>query len=96
MFEVHVGDKPFDVKVATTNNRGFTPEELADQAVEKIVSVSNDADPMVREQAHIFKGRIRNLLVQYMQQAAKSDRTTVRAALHSSGHSDLADMIWRL
>lgn len=96
MFSVQVQSQPFDVKVATTENRGFTPEELADQALEKIVSVSDSADPVVREQAHVFKERIRHLLVQYLQQAVRSDRTTVCAALNTAGYSDLSEMIRRL
>lgn len=96
MFSVQVGQKPFDVEVSTTNNRGFTPEELAEQALKKIVSVSDDADPVVREQAHVFQERIRRLLVQYLQQAVRSDRTTVCAALNAAGHNDLSEMIRRL
>lgn len=96
MFEIQMSTKPFDVSVCTTENRGFTPEELADQALEKIVAVSDDADPIVREQAHVFKERIRNLLVQYLQQAVRSDRTTVCAALNTAGYNNLSEMIRRL
>ena len=96
MFGVQVDIQPFQVKVATTNNRGFTPEELAEQALEKIVSVSDNADPMVREQAHAFKERLRAVLVHYLRQAAKSDRTTVCAALDAAGQPKLSEMIRRL
>jgi hypothetical protein len=96
VFEVKVSDAPFQVNVQTTNNRGFTPEELAEQALEKIVSVSDSADPMVREQAHAFKERIRYVLVHYLKQAAASDRTTVCAALDAAGQKSLSQMIRRL
>jgi len=86
----------FEVKVQTTNNRGFTPEELAEQALEKIVSVSDHADPVVREQARAFQDRIRQVLVHYLKQAATSDRTTVCAALSAAGHPKLSEMIRRL
>ena len=33
------------VGVRTTENRGFTPEELAQQCVEKVISVSDSAHP---------------------------------------------------
>ena len=96
MFSVKSDANVFDVKVHTTNNRGFTPEELAEQALEKIVSVSDHADPMVREQARAFQDRLRYVLVHYMKQAARSDRTTVCAALDAAGQPKLSEMIRRL
>jgi hypothetical protein len=97
MFGVEVKvSAPMDVKVQTTNNRGFTPEELAEQALDKIVSVSDNADPIVREQAHAFRERIRYVLIHYLKQAARSDRTTVCAALNAAGQSSLSEMIKRL
>ena len=33
------------VSVQTTDNRGFTPEEVAKRCTEKIVDVSQDAHP---------------------------------------------------
>lgn len=96
MFEVKISDTPFQVNVQTTNNRGFTPKELAEQALEKIVSVSDHADPIVREQARAFQDRIRAVLVHYLKQAATSDRTTVCAALDAAGQPSLSQMIRRL
>ena len=37
-------DNGFKVEVQTTSNRGWTPEELADRALEKLLHVSKDAD----------------------------------------------------
>ena len=37
------------VGVRSTDNRGFTPEELAQQCVEKVISVSDSAHPGIRE-----------------------------------------------
>ena len=96
MFEVKINEAPFQVNVKTTNNRGFTPEELAEQALEKIVSVSDHADPIVREQARAFQDRIRAVLIHYLKQSAKSDRTTVCAALDAAGQPKLSEMIRRL
>ena len=45
MFKIDVSipkDEPV-VGVRTTENRGFTPEELAQQCVEKVISVSDTA-----------------------------------------------------
>ena len=96
MFELKMNDVPFQVNVVSTNNRGFTPEELAEQALEKIVSVSDNADPMVREQARAFQDRLRHILIHYLNQAARSDRTTVCAALDAAGQPKLSEMIRRL
>jgi hypothetical protein len=40
-------DQPI-VGVRTTNNRGFTPEELAEQCMQKVISVADTAPPGLR------------------------------------------------
>lgn len=92
MIEPAVGN----VFVQTTSNRGFTPEEVAERCLDRIVSVAEDATPEVRAQAQAFKDNIRKLLVYYMKEAIKSDRTTVYNALCDAGQKDLAELIRRL
>ena len=84
------------VGVRTTSNRGFSPEELAEQAAQKIVAVSDTAHPALREQAHAFQKQIAKLVELYLKQAVRSDRTTVYNALQDAGHPELADLIRRL
>jgi len=84
------------VGVRTTENRWFTPEELAQQCVEKIISVSDDAHPGIRDQARAFQKHIETLVAYYMRQAIRSDRTTVYNALNDAGHPELAELIRRL
>lgn len=84
------------VGVNTTNNRGFTPEELAEQCVKKIISISDNAHPGVRDQARAFSKDIEKLIAHYMQQAVQSDRTSVYNALMDAGHPQLAELIRRL
>ena len=84
------------VKVITTKNRGFTPEELAAQCVAKIISVSDTAPPAIKEQALAFGDRIDTVISQFMRKAINSDRTTVYNALNDSGHPELAELIRRL
>ena len=86
----------FDVDVFTTNNRGHTPEELAERAMEKLISVSETADPMVKAQAMVFKDHIRELIIFYMKEAIRSDRTTICAELAKQGHADLARIISKI
>lgn len=86
----------FQVGVRTTTNRGFTPDELAEQCVEKIVSVSDTAPPAIRDQALAFQGRVQELVAVYLRQAVHSDRTTVYNALIDAGNPELAELVRRL
>ena len=92
MIDAAVGN----VFVQTTSNRGFTPEEIAERCLDKIVSIAESAAPEARAQAEAFRADIRKLLVYYMKEAIKSDRTTVYNALCDAGQKDLAELIRRL
>ena len=97
MFEMKIGlPDDFQVGVRTTENRGFTPEELAQQCAEKIVGVSKTAPPAIRDQAIAFQGQVARLVELYLKQAVQSDRTTVYNALNDAGNPQLADLIRRL
>ena len=82
-----------DVAVLTTEGRGFTPDEIADRALAKIMYVSKDANPLIRDQAEAFKESIRETLVFYLKQAVQSDRTTLANRLREAGHSDLIKLL---
>jgi hypothetical protein len=84
------------VTVNTTSNRGFTPEELAQQCAEKIVGISDTAPQAIRDQAHAFRGHVEKVVLLYLKQAVHSDRTTVYNALTDAGHPGLADLVRRL
>ena len=77
MFKLAVNSSIGDVVVKTTQNRGLSPEELAERAVDQIVSVSDSVDPIVRQQAEAFKSRIYQVVLGIINQAIKSDRTTL-------------------
>ena len=98
MFELKL-DTPRDEKIVlvnTSDHRGFTPEELSEQCVQKLISVSDTAPPAIRDQARAYKKHVETLVAFYMRQAIRSDRTTVYNALNDAGHPDLADLIRRL
>ena len=82
-----------DIAVLTTEGRGFTPDEIADRALAKIMYVSKDANPLIRDQAEAFKESIRETLVFYLKQAVQSDRTTLANRLREAGHSDLIKLL---
>ena len=96
MFKVAVDSSIGDVVVKTTENRGLTAEELAERAVEQIVSVSSSVDPIVRQQAEAFKNRIYHVVLGIIKQAIKSDRTTLMNEFIQQGHPDIADILRRL
>jgi hypothetical protein len=86
----------FKVDVITTQNRGQTPEEVAERCINKIVGISATADPVIRQQAQAYKTQIEQVIVHYMKQAIQSDRTTVYNILLDAGEPKLADLIRRL
>lgn len=98
MFELKL-DTPQNlslVDVKTTNNRGFSPEELAEQCVQKLITVSDSAHPGIRDQARAYSKHIETLVAYYMRQAIRSDRTTVYNALKDAGNPELAELIRKL
>ena len=97
MNDLGLGNVPtFNVDVHTTNGRGFTPEEIAERCANKIIAISDDANPAIRAQAHAFRGELLKSLVFYMREAVESDRTTVYNALTDAGQTELAKYIRRL
>ena len=84
---------PIKVDVIATSERGMTAEEVADLALNKLISISDTAPPELAAQAKAFKERMRMVLVHYMRQAIASDRTTVYNILNDAGHPDLAETI---
>ena len=93
--DLNVSNDPI-VNVQTTQNRGFTPDEHAERCVEKLISVSDDAHPAIRDQAKAFQKHMEKVVAFYMREAIRSDRTTVYNALNDAGHPKLADAIRRL
>jgi hypothetical protein len=82
-----------DVQVFATSGRGFTPEEVAERALNKIIYVGDQAHPLIRDQAQAFKEHIRQVLVHYMKEAIRSDRTTLANTLTEAGHPELVKLL---
>lgn len=85
----------FKVSVTTTQNRGLTPEELAKMCTDKIMHVSDNAAPEIREQAKAYKNVVEAVVLKYLKQAVSSDRTTMYNALANAGHGDVAEIVRR-
>tara|TARA_R110000772_G_scaffold102926_4_gene203764 strand:- start:583 stop:873 length:291 start_codon:yes stop_codon:yes gene_type:complete len=84
------------VGVQTTDNRGFTPEETAKRCVDKIIGISDNAHPAIRDQAYAYRKEMEKVIAIYMVQAIKSDRTTVYNAIKDSETWKLAEYIRRM
>jgi len=55
-----------DFKVYTSNNGPLSSEQLAEMAVNEILSVSEDAPQPVRDQAHIFREKMKAVIAKYV------------------------------
>lgn len=84
------------VKVITTDNRGQTPEEVAQRCLNRLIYVADDAPDAIRQQANAYRDFMYQTLVHFMKEAIRSDRTTLAAELTKQGHSDVAAIIGRL
>ena len=82
-----------NVLVQTTSGRGFTPEEIAERALDKIIYVGSNSHPAIKEQAEAFRENIRKVLVQYLKEAVQSDRTTIANRLREAGHPELINLL---
>jgi hypothetical protein len=82
-----------DIKAMGVSGRGFTPEELAENAVERIISISATADPVIRQQAEAFKNHIRAVLVSYGNQCIRSHHTTLTNRFRDAGHPELTQLL---
>ena len=96
MFDVDIKSTIGQVGVKTTKNTGLSPEYWTDRIMERLVQVSDNADPLVQAQARAFKDNIEKVILLYMRQAIASDRSTVAGLLEKQGHCKMAQIIRRL
>lgn len=92
MFDLATGNVG-DVMVMSTQGRGFTPEEVAERALDKIIYVGSHAHPAIRDQAEAFKDSIRQVLVHYMHEAIRSHNVTLVNKFQQAGHPELIPIL---
>ncbi len=85
-----------DIKVFTTSGRGLNVEELSDLALRKLLTIADTAPPELREQAHQFKARMRDLLISHGHHCIRSDRTTLHNQLRGAGQREAADLVLKI
>jgi len=95
MFELGISNVG-SVNVMTSDKGGLTNEQVADLAVDKIVSISDEAPAHIRQQANQFREHLKHVLYHYLLLARKEERGTIIQALQSSGHTEMAEYIRRL
>ena len=92
MFDLASGDVG-SVMVMTSDNRGFTPEEIADRALDKIMYVGSQTHPAIRDQAEAFRENIRKVIVFYMHEAIRSHNVTLVSKFKQAGHPELTAIL---
>jgi hypothetical protein len=81
------------VFVHTTQARGWTPEELASRAADKIIYVGDQSHPAVQVQARAFKESVKQVVAFYLKEAVEQDRATIAVRLREAGHPDLVHLL---
>ena len=79
--------------VMATEGRGFTPEEVAERALDKIIYVGSQTHPAIRDQAEAFKDNIRQVLIHYMHEAVRSHNVTLVNKFNQAGHPELIPIL---
>jgi len=82
-----------NVFVETTQKRGWTPEELAARAADKIIYVGDQSHPAVQAQARAFKDSVKQVVAFYLKEAVEQDRATIALRLREAGHPDLIHLL---
>jgi len=94
MFELKAGAL-LSPMVKTSNFGGLPMEDLAELCATKIIHVADSAPPEIREQARLFQEHLRQVLLEYFQRAAKSERATCIQLLLKGGYTDAASLLRR-
>ncbi len=81
------------VFVETTQARGWTVEELAARAADKIIYVGDQSHPAVQAQARAFKESVKHVVAFYLKEAVEQDRATLALRLREAGHPDLVHLL---
>ena len=96
MISVDTKPEVGSVNVVATENTGLSPEYWTERILERLISISDSADPLLKAQADAFRTSIAQVVLIYMKQAIASDRSTVAGLFEKQGHRDMADIIRRL
>ena len=96
MFEMKldIPNEPFVVH--TTDNRGQSPEEVAELCVNRLISIGDDAHPVIQAQARAYRDNMLAVVAHYIKVGIDQNRATICAELRKAGQHELADQLRRL
>jgi|TARA_Y100000592_G_scaffold86440_1_gene139763 hypothetical protein len=95
MFNINVSELG-NVIVKTSEKGGLNNEQIADLAVDKIASISEDAPSHLKEQAKLFREQLKGIIHHYILLARKEERASIIQVLRSNGQKETAEYIRRL
>ncbi len=84
------------VNVMTSDQGGHSSEQIVELAMDKIMSVSDQAPPAIRDQAEAFQNHLRHVLYHYIELARREERGTIANKMMKAGNSEMADLIRRI
>ncbi len=84
------------VNVMTSQDGGHSTEQIVDLAMDKIMRVSDNAPPAIRDQAEAFQNHLRHVLFHYMLMARREERSTIANRMDKVGNSEMADLVRRI
>jgi len=84
------------ISVQTEDNKGHSAEWWAERLTDRILGISENAAPHIRQQAEAFKVAIYNTILYHIKQAINSERCTMVNSLRSQGHENLAKILKEL
>jgi hypothetical protein len=96
MMKDDIGFQLGTVQVVTTQNKGHDPEFWAEQVTDKIIGISSNAAPHIRQQAEAFRMHVYQVILQAMKNSIRSDRVTLTNKLRQQGHEEMAKIIKEL
>lgn len=96
MFSVNTNTIVGQVGVATSDNGGLSTEQISELAVNKIVSISENAPEPIKQQAQAFIENVRNVVHYHIELARREERATICHKVREVGQPDLANAIRRI
>ena len=96
MISVGTGIDVGSIGVTTSDNGGLSSDQIAEMARNKIVYVSEDAPPAIKDQAQVFADRVEEVVRFYIDLAKREERGSICQTLRNAGHNDIAELIRRL
>ena len=94
MIGIETGVVP-PVVVTTSQNGGLSANQLTELCCNKLIDVSENAPPVIREQAEAFRLRMQHVVHFYISQAMQSERDTCVQTALAGGYKDLGYLLRR-